>query len=200
MASVAILKKNWKAKSCQKLDAFPQGFHSCGVCGWKVWFHDAFEWESLCWWLFPESVAVQKWFSYHCTGEGFSASTLLVWRPVKSWVIRWWSGYLSRARRKLSAYGPADETAKPSSRASVKSRIVIVLVLAYQIVLETNILYFGPLSGTTLVSQYQKKHSPTHTYPNHQSPFICFIHLFVCLRFSIVVYLALYCVAASYPC
>jgi len=27
------------------------------------------------------------------------------------------------------------------------------------------------------VHQYQKKHSPTHTYPDHQSSFICFLHL-----------------------
>jgi len=33
------------------------------------------------------------------------------------------------------------------------------------------------LSGTTWVSQYQKKHSPTHTYRGHQSSFICFLHL-----------------------
>ena len=33
------------------------------------------------------------------------------------------------------------------------------------------------LSWTTRVSQYQKKHSPTHTYPGHQLSLICFIHL-----------------------
>jgi len=33
------------------------------------------------------------------------------------------------------------------------------------------------LSGKTLVSQYQKKHSPTYTYHGHQSSLICFIHL-----------------------
>jgi len=33
------------------------------------------------------------------------------------------------------------------------------------------------LSATTQVSQYQKKHSPTHTYRGHQSSLICFIHL-----------------------
>jgi len=33
------------------------------------------------------------------------------------------------------------------------------------------------LSGTTQVSQYQKKHSPTHTYHGHQSSLICFLHL-----------------------
>jgi len=33
------------------------------------------------------------------------------------------------------------------------------------------------LSGTTRVSRYQKKHSPTYTYRGHQSSLICFIHL-----------------------
>ena len=33
------------------------------------------------------------------------------------------------------------------------------------------------LSGTTQVCQYQKKHSPSHTCPEHQSSFICFLHL-----------------------
>jgi len=32
-------------------------------------------------------------------------------------------------------------------------------------------------SGTTQVSQYQKKHSPTHTYCGRQSSLICFLHL-----------------------
>ena len=34
-------------------------------------------------------------------------------------------------------------------------------------------LFYGPLSGTTRVSQYQKKHSPTHHHPI----FISFFHL-----------------------
>ena len=33
------------------------------------------------------------------------------------------------------------------------------------------------LSGTTGVSWYQKKHSPTHTYHGDQSSLICFFHL-----------------------
>jgi len=37
--------------------------------------------------------------------------------------------------------------------------------------------FYGSLSRTTQVSQYQKKHSPTHTYPDHQSSFISFLHL-----------------------
>ena len=37
--------------------------------------------------------------------------------------------------------------------------------------------FYGPSSGTTRMSCYQKKHSPTHTYPDHQSSFICFLHL-----------------------
>ena len=38
-------------------------------------------------------------------------------------------------------------------------------------------LFNGPLSGTTRVGQYQKKHSPTHTHPDHQTSFINFLHL-----------------------
>jgi len=34
--------------------------------------------------------------------------------------------------------------------------------------------FSGPFSGTTWMSWY---HSPTHTYPDHQSSFICFLHL-----------------------
>jgi len=33
------------------------------------------------------------------------------------------------------------------------------------------------LSGTTWVSRYQKKHSPTHAFRDHQSSLICFFHL-----------------------
>jgi len=33
------------------------------------------------------------------------------------------------------------------------------------------------LSRTIQVSWYQKKHSPTHTYYDHQSSLICFLHL-----------------------
>ena len=37
--------------------------------------------------------------------------------------------------------------------------------------------FYGPLSVTTWVSQYQKQHSPTRTYPDHQPFFISFLHL-----------------------
>jgi len=36
---------------------------------------------------------------------------------------------------------------------------------------------YGPLSGYTRVSRYQKKHSPTHTYPDHQPSSVSFLHL-----------------------
>ena len=35
----------------------------------------------------------------------------------------------------------------------------------------------GPLSGSTQVGRYQKKHSPTYTHPGHQTSFINFLHL-----------------------
>jgi len=37
--------------------------------------------------------------------------------------------------------------------------------------------FYGPFSGTTRVSQYQNKHSLTHTYPDHQLSIISFLHL-----------------------
>jgi len=36
--------------------------------------------------------------------------------------------------------------------------------------------FYGPLSGTTRVRRYQKKHSPTH-HPGHHPIFINFFHL-----------------------
>jgi len=30
---------------------------------------------------------------------------------------------------------------------------------------------------TTRVGRYQKKHSPTHTHPDHRASFIIFLHL-----------------------
>ena len=35
----------------------------------------------------------------------------------------------------------------------------------------------GLWSGTTRVGRYQKKHSPTHTHPDHRTSFIIFLHL-----------------------
>ena len=47
----------------------------------------------------------------------------------------------------------------------------------------------GPLSGTTQLGQYQKKHSPTHTHPDHQTSFINFIHLLLLVQFTCLVVL-----------
>jgi len=38
-------------------------------------------------------------------------------------------------------------------------------------------LFYDPLSRTTWLSWYEKKHSPTHTYPDHQPSFISFLQL-----------------------
>ena len=59
----------------------------------------------------------------------FSALTLLVGRQeghpaCKNWVVRYWRSYLSGARCKWFAYGPADAAATLSSLAPVKSRMV----------------------------------------------------------------------------
>ena len=44
--------------------------------------------------------------------------------------------------------------------------------------------FYGPLSGTTRVSWYQKKHSPTH-HPDHHRIFISFFHLPRCIASSL---------------
>ena len=44
--------------------------------------------------------------------------------PAKNWVMRCWRGYLSGARCKWFAHGPADATATPSPLASLRSRMV----------------------------------------------------------------------------
>jgi len=44
------------------------------------------------------------------------------------------------------------------------------------------------LSRTTRVSQYQKKHSPTHNYHCHQSSLICFLHLLRSMASSCSIY------------
>jgi len=60
----------------------------------------------------------------------FSAFTLLFGRleehpACKKWAMRCWHGYLSGARCRWLAYGPADATATTPSRASLKFRVVL---------------------------------------------------------------------------
>ena len=43
------------------------------------------------------------------------------------------------------------------------------------------------LSGTTWVGQYQKKHSPSHTHPDHRTSFIIFLHLQRCMASSLFI-------------
>jgi len=45
--------------------------------------------------------------------------------------------------------------------------------------------FYGPLSGTTRVSRYQKKHPPTH-HPEHHPIFISFFHLLQSIASSLV--------------
>ena len=83
----------------------------------------------------------------------------------KKWVMRCWCGYLSGARCKWFAYGSADATAIPSSLASLNpkwfclSGAVLPGSAGILLLLQS---FYGPLSGTTQVSQYQKNiHPPT---------------------------------------
>ena len=67
--------------------------------------------------IFRPAVWICIYF-WICSGYAFSALTLLVGRQeehpaCKNWVMRCWCGYLSGARCRLFAYGPADATAMP---------------------------------------------------------------------------------------
>jgi len=61
---------------------------------------------------FIHGERLQCFDTVHWVEEGHPA--------CKNWVVRYWRGYLSGARCKWFAYGPADATATPSSLAPVK--------------------------------------------------------------------------------
>jgi len=78
--------------------------------------------SSVCARTFSSCTSCSSFFA-------LNALTLLVGRQeehlaCKNWVMRCCHGYLSRARCKWFAYGPADVTATPSSLGSLKSRLV----------------------------------------------------------------------------
>jgi len=74
----------------------------------------------------PSTQCCVKHWIFWQTILAFSALTLLVGRQeghpaCKSWLVRYWHGYLSGVRCKWFAYGPADATATPSSLAKVQN-------------------------------------------------------------------------------
>jgi len=66
---------------------------------------------------FSDPSAAFVWFLFRKTS--LAVLVFDMW-----WVMRCWHSYLSRARCKWFAYGPADATATPSSLASLKSKLV----------------------------------------------------------------------------
>ena len=63
-----------------------------------------------------------------------------IW-PVKYWVMRCWRGYLSGARCRWFACGPADATAIPIISCFIKIHVGITfLVPAYSVVLEKRLI------------------------------------------------------------
>jgi len=53
---------------------------------------------------------------------------------------------------------------------------VLCIIFVFWIQQQQQQPFYGPLSGTTRVSRYQKKHSPTQ-HPDHHAIFISFFHL-----------------------
>jgi len=71
-------------------------------------------WQGLYWWLHClQCFDTDGWKSGWASGL------------KKNRVMRCWHGYLSTARCKWFAYGPADAVANQSSLASLKSRMVL---------------------------------------------------------------------------
>jgi len=66
----------------------------------------------------------------------------------------------------------------PQGWHAIFSKIVewSILVCVSLLYIQQQQPFYGPLSGTTRVSRYQKKHSPTH-HPDRHPVFISFFHL-----------------------
>jgi len=102
----------------------------------SVWCISAAVMDQCCWvslrlWLYVLNKILSLWNKILWAQKNFVLITrsLLVGRQeghpaCKSWVVRYWRGYLSGARCKLFASGPADVTDTLSSLAPVKSIMV----------------------------------------------------------------------------
>jgi len=104
------------------------------VCILKPSNTDVFDIKSHCYhmqWTVEGFFGIVSLCFFVCVWNIFSGLTLLVgWQEghlaCKNWVVRYWRSYLSGARCKWFAYGPADATATPSSLAPVKSSMVYI--------------------------------------------------------------------------
>ena len=93
----------------------------------------------------------------HCLWWGHSGSSATMYTQ---WFTRVCINYLA-LQLAIAAEPQADN-----------QKIYLLLVTYYTTQQQ---LFYGPLSGTTRVSRYQKKHSSTH-HPHHHPIFISFFH------------------------
>ena len=76
----------------------------------------------------------------HCwLFSSFSALILLVWcqeehMACKNWVMRYWCGYLSGARCRLFACGPADATVSKTPLSLASFKFILVLSFWYRLI------------------------------------------------------------------
>ena len=103
----------------------------------------------------------EQFFLFDLITFAFSALTLLVGcqeeHPAcKNWVMRCWCGYLSAARCRLFAYGPADASAsQPPSSSPASFKSILVSPFWYQltqVVLEKRLLNVCSSSSSTFYS------------------------------------------------
>jgi len=81
---------------------------------------DCLHYDALVWFVLVQTSTL--FILQCCDAVGWAAEKGI--RPVKTWAVRCWRGYLSGVRCKWFAYGPADTTVTPSSLVAVKSRMV----------------------------------------------------------------------------
>ena len=105
---IQLFRYCWEGESQKTSDTSP----TCFLSGIQAshWWRRKSQSFNLIWFCDQRYVL--------CTCSAFSALTLLVGHQeehpaCKHWLMRCWCGYLSGARCRLFAYGPADATAIP---------------------------------------------------------------------------------------
>ena len=86
--------------------------------------------------------------------------------PWNNWVLRWCPLLILWQLKRFLSFSLRTKMAEIKAETQMKDALLTK---------QQQQPFYGPLSGTTRMSQYRKKHSPTH-HPDHPI-FISFLHL-----------------------
>ena len=133
---------------------------------WRYQIYAAFSDESL--WLCTSSIACA------CSGPLLANVTLSTEPKVHSV-----SHCCQRRTEPRPQAACSENSANISYMLTCKQTWTRLLAILLTLSRTHTQLFNGPLSGSTKVGRYQKKHSPTqsHAHPDHQTSFINFHHL-----------------------